>query len=61
MQKLLDAIEQGGFRDADGVLLTNTREWHDLRLKAKTVIEYAAEADRIVKMLEEQRVEGARV
>lgn len=54
MQKLLDAIEQGGFRDADGVLLTNTREWHELRLKAKLVLEYAVEADKVVKLVEQR-------
>lgn len=31
MQKLLDELEQAGYRDADGTLLTNDRNWHALR------------------------------
>lgn len=31
MKKLLDALEQYGFKDPDGHLLTNCREWHELR------------------------------
>lgn len=52
MQKLLEQIEQAGFCDPEGTLLTNSRDWHMLRQRIAEVIAYAVEADKVVKMVE---------
>lgn len=31
LKELLDEIERQGFKNEDGVLLTNFRQWHSLR------------------------------
>lgn len=54
MQKLLEAIEQAGYRDEDGTLLTNSLDWHMLRQRVAEVIAYAVEADKVVKLVETQ-------
>lgn len=54
MQKLLDALEQHGFRDEDGTLLSNSSDWHQLRQQIAALKAYAVEADKIVKILQSQ-------
>lgn len=52
MQKLLDTLEQHGFRDEDGTLLSNSSDWHQLRQQIAALKAYAVEADKVVKQVE---------
>lgn len=59
---LLQQIEQQGFADAHGHLLTNCRQWHQLRLAARLIEERTGPAvGGAVERAVQDAVEGAKL